>query len=146
MIRFSPWRRIALLLLLGCGSEPDDRIVGTYALVGVEGTPLPYVEWSDGECDQFISEGELNLEPAGTYTLEFSGPLDCITGQPSTLGRLYAGTVTQSGGQLVFHAEIQGAGTLQFTGTINPLEAFVTVPPIPPTTGADLTLQFAVVP
>jgi hypothetical protein len=146
MIRVSAWRLIGPLLLLGCGSEPDDRIVGTYALVGVEGNPLPYLESSEGECDQFISEGELNLEPAGTYTLEFAGPRDCSTGQPSTMGRLYAGTVTQNGVQLVFQAEIQGAGTLQFTGTINPLEAFVTVPPIPPATGADLTLQFAVVP
>src|SRR5688500_20348436 len=99
MIRLSALRLIGLLLLLGCGSEPDDQVFGTYALVGVEGTPLPYLEWSDGECDQFISEGELNLEPAGTYTLEFSGPLDCSTGQPSTLRRRYAGTVSQSGGQ-----------------------------------------------
>jgi hypothetical protein len=137
---------LSLLLISACGSEPDDLIVGTYRLVGVDGNPLPYLESSDAECDQFISEGELNLEPDGTYSLEFSGPRDCTTGQPSTLGRTYNGTVSQSGGQLAFQAEVQGAGTLQFSGTANPLEAFVTVPPIPPQTGPDLTLQFAVVP
>jgi hypothetical protein len=41
--------------------------------------------------------------------------------------------------------EIQEFGTLQFSGSANPLEAFVTVPPFPPATGPDLRLQFAVV-
>ncbi|HWN18648.1 MAG TPA: hypothetical protein VNO19_07005 [Gemmatimonadales bacterium] len=140
---------LGLVLLLGCGSEPPDEITGTYALVGVEGEPLPYLESSDAECDQFISEGELALNPGGTYNLEFSGPYDCSRGggQTGTLGRLYNGNFTQSGtNSIAYEAAIQGAGTLHFTGTANPLEAFVTVPPIPPQTGPDLTLQFAIVP
>jgi hypothetical protein len=47
---------------------------------------------------------------------------------------------------LNFQATLQGGGTLQYSGTVNPLESFVTVPPIPPQTGPDLTLQFAIVP
>jgi hypothetical protein len=140
---------LALVLMSGCGSGPPDEITGTYSLVGVEGQMLPFLETSDAECDQFISAGELTLHPGGTYNLEFSGPRDCSRGggQPSTLGRLYSGTFTQSGtNSIAYQAEIQGAGTLHFTGTANPLEAFVTVPPIPPQTGPDLTLQFAIVP
>ncbi len=71
---------VALILMMGCGSEPNDEITGTYRLVGVEGSPLPYLESADAECDQFISEGELTLLPGGTYSLEFSGPRDCSRG------------------------------------------------------------------
>lgn len=142
LIRFS-----IVLLILGCGSEPDDEITGTYTLVGVEGNSLPYLESSDAECDQFISDGELALLPGGSYGLEFSGPRDCSRGggQPSTLGRLYSGSRSGTNA-IAYEAEIQGSTTLHFTGTANPLEAFVTVPPIPPQTGPDLTLQFAIVP
>jgi hypothetical protein len=138
----------ALLLISGCGSEPDDRIFGTYALVGIQGSLLPYhdFEQSEGDCDQFINEGELVLDPSGTYSLEFSGERTCTgSEQTSTLGRVYNGSVSQNRGQLSFTAVVPGAGTLQFTGTVNPLEAVVTVPPIPPQTGSDLRLQFAVV-
>ncbi|HEX7336035.1 MAG TPA: hypothetical protein VF252_02410 [Gemmatimonadales bacterium] len=64
----------------------------------------------------------------------------------ATIGRLYTGTFTQTGNTVTFEAEIQGAGTLEFGGIANPLEAFVTVPPIPPATGPDLRLQFALLP
>jgi hypothetical protein len=140
---------LGLVLLLGCGSEPPNEITGTYALVGVEGETLPFLESADAECDQFISEGELALNPGGTYNLEFSGPYDCSRGggQTGTMGRLYNGTFTQSGtNAIAFEAVVQGGGTLHFTGTANPLEASVTVPPIPPQTGPDLTLLFAIVP
>ncbi|HEY8197580.1 MAG TPA: hypothetical protein VIG04_11400 [Gemmatimonadales bacterium] len=140
---------LCLVLLLGCGSEPPDQITGTYTLVGVEGQTLPYLESSDAECDQFISEGELTLDPGGTYNLEFFGPRSCAdtADPPANFGRVYSGTFTQSGASSITYAtEVQGAGTLHFTGTANPLEAFVTVPPIPPQTGPDLTLQFAIVP
>jgi hypothetical protein len=139
----------ALLLFSACGSEPDDRVFGTYALVGVDGNPLPYLLTSDADCDLFVDEGELTLNEVGTFALEFFGPYDCSkSGGPSdqSIGRVYSGTFTQSQGDLEFEAPLQGGGTLEFTGTVNPLEAFVTVPPIPPATGADLTLQFAVVP
>jgi len=139
--------RVLLLgFLVGCGSEPDEEVFGTFALVGVEGSPLPYLESSNGDCDQFILEGELTLDSAGRYSLEFSGPYECSGGQQGTQGRLYNGSVTQDEGTLLFEAEILGFGTLEFSGTVNPLEAAVTVPPIPPTTGPDLTLQFAIVP
>jgi len=136
------------LFLLGCGSEPDDEIFGTYTLVGVEGSALPYLVSSDPECDLLISQGELTLVQGGTYTLEFSGPDDCTKsgGGISTLGRFYTGSFTQAGNEVTFEAEIQGAGTLVFSGTANPLEVFVTVPPIPPATGPDLRLQFASLP
>jgi hypothetical protein len=147
MIRLSPWRLIGLLLLLGCGSEPDDRIFGTYTLVGVEGNPLPHLATSDADCDLYIAEGVLVLNQTGTYSLEFAGPYDCSkSGGPSdqSIGRVYSGTFTQSQGNLEFVAPLQGGGTLEFTGTVNPLEAAVTVPPVPPQTGPDLVLQFAV--
>ena len=147
MIRLVAWPLIGLLIL-GCGSEPNNEITGTYRLVGVDANPLPYLESSDADCDQFISEGELDLVAGGTYSLEFSGPRDCTRsgGQPSTLGRTYNGTFTQTGVNTVsFAAEVPGSGTLHFNGTANPLEAFVTVPPIPPQTGPDLILQFAIV-
>jgi hypothetical protein len=141
------WHLVGLILVFGCGSEPDG-VFGTYILVGVEGGALPFLELSNAECDQFISEGELTLRPIGTYSLEFSGPYDCTRsgGDISTLGRFYNGPFTQAGGELHFEADVQGAGTLQFTGTANPVEAAVTVPPIPPQTGPDLTLQFEMVP
>jgi hypothetical protein len=139
---------VVLALLLGCGSEPNNPVFGTYRLVGVEGSPLPFLVSSDAECDLMISSGELTLVEGGTYTMEFSGPHDCTKsgGQVATIGRFYTGTFTQTGNAVTFQAEIQGAGTLQFSGTANPLEAFVTVPPIPPATGPDLQLQFAVLP
>ncbi len=146
-ISYPPLRLLGFLLVLafGCGSEPDDEVFGSFTLVGVEGGPLPYLESSDAECEQFISEGELTLNAVGTYSLEFSGPYACTGGQSGTLGRFYNGTLSQTGGNLLFEAEIQGFGTLEFGGTVNPVEASVTVPPIPPTTGPDLTLQFAIV-
>lgn len=137
-----------LLLISACGSEPDNRVFGTFTLIGVDGNALPYLETSDANCEVFISQGELTLLEAGRYNLEFSGPYDCSrSGGPSgeSIGRFYNGTVTQAGGDLAFEAEIQGFGTLRFTGTVNPLEAAVTVPPLPPQTGPDLTLQFAIV-
>ena len=137
----------SILLISGCGSEPDDRIFGTYVLAGVEGDPLPYLAASDANCDLYIAEGELALNEAGTYTLTFSGPVDCSrSGGPSdqSVGREYVGTFTQSDGVLQFQAQRRGGGTFDFTGTVNPLEARVTVPPIPPETGTDLELQFAV--
>jgi hypothetical protein len=148
MIRLSARYLIALLLFVGCGSEPDDRIFGTYVLVGVEGETLPYLAFSDAECDEFISEGELTLAETGTYNLEFSGAYDCSRGggQTGTQGRLYTGTFTQDGGQLQFEAQVQGGPTVEFSGTANPLEARVTVPVLPPQTGPDLELQFAVTP
>ncbi len=136
----------ALALILGCGSEPDDRIVGTYVLVGVEGSPLPYLT-ADPNCDVFIAGGELTLEEDGSFALRFSGPYDCSSsGGPSgeSIGRFYTGTFTQSGSTLQFVGPLHGGGTLEFSGTANPLEATVTVPPIPPATGPDLDLQFAV--
>ena len=137
------------LLVCSCGSEPDDRIFGTYVLVGVEGNPLPYLPTSDADCDVFIAEGELTLNEAGTYALEFFGPYDCSrSGGPSgeAIGRVYNGTFTQSQGTLQFEAQIPGGSTVEFSGTANPLEARVTVPVLPPQTGPDLELQFAVSP
>lgn len=141
-------RLILFLLVLGCGSEPNDEVFGTYTLVGVEGGPLPYLQSSDAECDLLISMGELTLAQGGSYTLEFSGPHDCTRGggQVATIGRFYTGSFTQAGNTLAFEAEVQGAGTLHFSGTANPLESFVTVPPIPPGNGPDLRLQFAILP
>jgi hypothetical protein len=141
------WHLAGLMLVIGCGSEPDE-VFGTFTLVGVEGGALPYLEWSDAECDQFISEGELTLDPAGTYNLEFSGPYDCTRGggQTGTMGRFYTGTVSQTDGELLFEVNLQGAGTVLFSGTANPAAATATVPPIPPQTGPDLSLQFEMVP
>ena len=136
-----------VLLVAGCGSEPDDRIFGTYVLVGVEGQPLPYLATSDANCDVFIAEGELTLNESGTYALEFFGPYDCSrSGGPSgeSIGRFYTGSFTQSEGALQFEAQIQGGPVVEFSGTANPLEARVTVPVLPPPTGPDLELQFAV--
>ena len=142
---FGHW---ACILLVGaCGSEPDDRLFGTYVLVGVAGNPLPYLATSDADCDLHIAEGELVLNEGGTYTMEFMGPLDCSrSGGPSdqSFGRQYVGTFTESDGVLQFTGPLQGGGTLEFSGTVNPLEARVTAPPIPPATGPDLELQFAV--
>ena len=134
-----------VLLVSGCSTEPDERIFGTYVLVGIEGQPLPYLSFSDAECDEFISEGELTLAEAGTYTLELSGTYDCSRGegQTGTLGRLYTGTFSQDAGRLDFQAQVQGGPTVEFSGTANPLEARVTVPVLPPQTGPDLELQFA---
>lgn len=136
-----------VLLISGCGSEPDDRVFGTYVLVGVEGNPLPYLATSDAECDVFIAEGELTLNQSGMYALEFAGPYDCTrSGGPSgeSIGRVYSGTFTQSHGDFQFEVQVQGGPTLEFSGTANPLEARVTVPVLPPQTGPDLELQFAV--
>lgn len=136
-----------MLVISGCGSEPDDRIFGTYVLVGVEGNPLPYLASSDADCDVFIAQGELTLNEAGTYSLEIAGPYDCSRsgGQSGeTIGRFYTGTFTQSRGDLQFEAQVQGGPTVEFSGTANPLEARVTVPVLPPQTGPDLELQFAV--
>jgi hypothetical protein len=146
--RHALWLVIGIAQLSSCGSEPNDALTGSYALVGVQASPLPYLETSDADCDQFISEGSLDLTAGGSYNLEFSGPRDCTRsgGQPSTQGRVYNGSFTQTGVNTVsFAAEISGFGTLHFNGTVNPLEAFVTVPPIPPQTGPDLILQFAIV-
>lgn len=137
-----------MILLLGCGSGPSEGITGTYRLVGVDAHTLPFLETSDAECDQSISEGELDLRTGGTYSLQLSGSRDCSRGggQSSTVGRLYTGSFTQSDvNKIAYEAEIPSFGTLHFSGTANPLEAFVTVPPIPPQTGPDLILQLAIV-
>ena len=144
------WARVGRILLLvglvsSCSSEPEDKLLGTYVLVGVEGSALPYMI-SDASCDVSISEGDLVLHEGGTYDLQFSGRYDCSrSGGPSgeSIGRVYTGTYTQSGGALQFSMQVQGGGNLQFSGTINPLESFVTVPPIPPATGPNLRLQLA---
>jgi hypothetical protein len=135
-----------VLLACGCGSEPDDRIFGTYALVGVEGQPLPYLSFSDAECDEFISEGELTLAETGTYNLELLGTYDCSRGggQNGTQGRLYTGIFSQDAGDLEFQAQVQGGPTVEFSGTATQTEARVTVPVLPPQTGPDLELHFAV--
>lgn len=148
MMNFKALTLATGLLLLACGSEPNDPVFGTYSLVGVESSPLPYLVSSDAECDLLIDLGELTMAEDGTYTLEFSGPHDCTKsgGGVATIGRFYGGTFTQAGNAVTFQMEIQGAGALSFTGTANPLEVFVTVPPIPPATGPDLRLQFAVIP
>lgn len=139
-----------LFVASACGSEPEEKVFGTFALAAVQGSLLPYhdPEKSDADCDAFITEGELVLQPSGGFTLEFSGPRTCTGGeQPVTMGRVYSGTASQSGGQLTFTVATAtpGGGTIQFAGTVNPLEAIVTVPPIPPATGSNLLLQFAAV-
>jgi hypothetical protein len=138
---------LALGLAGGCGSENNDEVFGVYTLVGVEGSPLPFLETSDADCDVFIDLGELVLVEDDTYSLDFSGPYDCSrSGGPSgRIGRTYSGVFSQTQGELTFRTNLQGGGTLQFSGTANPLESFVTVPPIPPATGPDLRLQFAIV-
>lgn len=134
-------------LVLGCGTEPDDKTVyGTYALVAVEGSPVPYLDPTDPDCDVYITQGELRLLFTGTYDLQFSGPYQCTGGQNGTLGRLYSGPFTTTGSTLAFTAEIQGFGPLQFSGTAGLGTVEVTVPPIPPTTGPDLTLGFQINP
>ena len=147
-MRISVRIMLSLLLISACGSEPDDRVFGTYLLVGVDGNSLPYLFSSDAECDLFIAEGELTLNEAGTFALEFLGPYDCSkSGGPAgdqSLGRIYSGTFTQSQGNLEFEAPLEGGGTLEFSGRANPLEAAVTVPPVPPQAGPDLDLQFAI--
>jgi hypothetical protein len=146
MIRLPARHLIGLLLLLACGSEPDERIFGTYVLVSVEGSPLPYLATSDADCDVYLAEGELTLNEAGTYALEFFGPYDCSRGGgPSgeSIGRFYTGSFTQSEGTLQFETQVEGGALVEFSGTANPLEARVTVPVLPPQTGPDLELQFA---
>ena len=135
-----------LAALAGCGTGPDEeRIFGTYSLISVEGTSVPYLDSSDPNCDIFISEGELRLVLNGTFGLEFSGPLDCRrSGGPAdgSIGRFYIGRFTRNGSALGFEVHIQGFGDLQFSGTVGSGEAEVTVPPIPPASGPELTLRF----
>src|SRR5918995_5372341 len=103
-----------LLLVSGCGSEPDDRIFGTCLLVGVEGNPLPYLEASNADCDVYIAEGVLTLNEGRTYTMEFMGPLDCSrSGGPTdqSIRREYFGTFSESGGTLQFRAQRRDGGT-----------------------------------
>ena len=138
-----------LAAIAGCGTGPDDeRIFGTYTLVAVDGSPVPYLT-SDPNCDVFISEGELRLLLNGTYSLEFSGPYDCTrSGGPDggTIGRFYNGQFTRSGSTLGFEAHIQGFGDIQFSGSAGSGAAEVTAPPIPPGGGPDLTLGFQLAP
>jgi hypothetical protein len=75
---------IALGLAAGCGSENNDEVFGIDSLVGVEGSPLPYLESSDAECDEFITLGELRLFEQGTYSLELTGTFDCTRGGGQT--------------------------------------------------------------
>jgi hypothetical protein len=133
--------------LLGCGTGPDDESVfGTYSLVAVEGSTLPFLDTSDPNCEVSISQGELRLLVSGTFSLEFSGPYDCVGGQTGTLGRVYNGAFTRTSSTVAFESVIPGEGTLHFAGTVGPGTVEMIVPPIPPTTGADLTLGFEIVP
>jgi hypothetical protein len=139
-----------LSVIAGCGTGPDEeRIFGTYSLVAVDGNPVPYLDPSDPNCDIFISEGELRLRLNGTYSLEFSGPLDCSrSGGPTdqTIGRFYNGQFTRSGSTLGFEAHIQGFGDIQISGSAGSGAAEVLAPPIPPGTGPNLNLGFQLVP
>jgi hypothetical protein len=139
-----------LAAIAGCGTGPDEEpIFGNYSLVTVEGNPVPYLDSSDPNCDIFISAGELRLVLNGTYGLEFSGPLDCSrSGGPAdgSIGRFYTGRFTRSGSRLGFEVHIQGFGDIQFSGTAGSGEAEVTVPPIPPASGPELTLRFQLAP
>jgi hypothetical protein len=135
-------------LVLACGTEPDDeRIFGTYALTAVNGAPLPHLlEDSDPDCEVYISHGELVMSAPALYRLEFSGPYNCIEGQTGELGRFYNGNYDRTGNSLSFAAAISGYGTLEFPGRVETKAIEVTVPPIPPATGPDLTLDLELVP
>ena len=103
MTRLSVWRRIALLLLLGCGSEPDNQIFDTYTLVGVEGSPLPYLERASERIFQLektlfeaveaatprLSPG-LSSEMISASKAEYDGFLACLAIIENGLARLVA--------------------------------------------------------
>jgi hypothetical protein len=135
-------------LVLGCGTEPDEeRIHGAYALTAVDGSALPYlVPDSDPDCDVSIYHGDLVLSAPARYYLEFQGPYDCAGGQTGELGRFYKGNYDRTGNSITFSAAISGYGTLEFQGTVENAAIEVTVPPIPPATGPDLTLDFTLFP
>jgi hypothetical protein len=145
--RLIVWSSI-LSLVLACGTEPDDEpIVGNYGLTAVDDRPLPHLlDDSDPNCEVYVSHGELVIAAAASYRLEFWGPYNCIEGQTGELGRFYNGTYARTGNSLSFTAEISGYGTLEFNGSIGTRAIEVTVPPIPPGTGPDLTLDFELVP
>lgn len=135
-------------LALACGTEPDEEpIFGTYALTAVNGAPLPHLlEDSDPDCEVYISHGELVMSAPALYRLEFWGPYNCTGGQTGELGRFYNGNYDRTGNSLSFAAAISGYGTLHFPGTVENRAITVTVPPIPPATGPDLTLDLELVP
>jgi hypothetical protein len=152
MLGSSPRHRAIVIgligLVLACGTEPDEEpIFGTYALTAVDGAPLPHLlEDSDPDCEVYISHGELVISAPVLYRLEFSGPYNCTEGQTGELGRFYNGNYDRTGNSLSFAAAISGYGTLEFPGRVETKAIEVTVPPIPPATGPDLTLDLELVP
>jgi hypothetical protein len=144
-------RRPAFSILLlagvtGCndGIGPGD-VAGSYALVAVNDAALPYLLLDTGDCQQQIDVGELQLEASGTYSIEFSGPLDCEGTQPARAGRTYSGTYEISGNDLQFHVVLAGQ-PVQFAGDIADRVVRTSVPPIPPAGGPDLALRFSLSP
>lgn len=134
---------IVLAVATGCGNslEPDD-VAGSYALTAVNEAILPYLLPDTGDCEQFVDIGELQLTAAGSYYIEFWGPIDCDVGQPARAGRAYVGSYQVSGGELRFETVLAGGQLLQFEGEVEGDAVRVTVPPIPPGEGPDLMLRF----
>jgi hypothetical protein len=105
---------IVLAVAIGCGNglEPAD-IAGSYALTAVHEAGLPYLLPDTGDCEQFVDIGELQLTAAGSYFIEFWGPLDCDGRQPAVAGRVYVGSYLMSGAELRFETVLAGGQLLR---------------------------------
>ncbi len=114
-VRLSAVLPLALAATPACGGsvEPGE-LAGAYALTTVNEAALPYLLGTSGDCDQFIDTGELQLTAAGSYYIEFSGPLNCSGGgEPARAGRAYVGSYDVTGGKLQFETVLGGGELLQ---------------------------------
>jgi hypothetical protein len=152
-LRTRAWRQLVARPVLvvpfalaasGCGGglEPRD-VTGSYVVTAANGAGLPHLAESTADCDRFVARGELLLEPTSRYQLELAGPFDCRRsgGTLGTAGSFYVGTYAAAGRRLSFAAPVVGGDTLRFGGEAVEDRIELTVPPIPPQQGPDLTLR-----
>jgi hypothetical protein len=139
----SAWVLTVLAMASACGNglEPED-VAGSYTLVTVNESALPALLPDAGDCEQLVDVGELQLTSAGSYFIEFWGPLDCDLDPPQRAGRVYVGSYQVSSDELRFETVLAGGELLQFSGEFADGQVRATVPPIPPLEGPDLLLGF----
>ena len=121
---------VAVSVLLGCSNPLTvEDLAGTYSLTRMDARPLPQLLTATVDCDEWVQDGELSLQPSGQFTLAVGGALNCtrVGGQVQVIGWDYPGTYTVSGTTLRFVAASFTSTAVQFIGHIDPWQMRVRV-------------------
>jgi len=132
-------------LLLGCHDPLSvEELAGTYPLTGMDARSLPQLLTATLECDEWVQEGALTLQPSGEFMLAVRGELDCSRGggQVQVVGWEYPGTYSVSGTTLQFVSPLYPSGAHHFTGTVDPWRMRIRVSDLELRLSNDVDLEF----